>query len=100
MVDLEFSEEAWKAESNGAHFSVLSVATTTPVTADPADQIPTQPEPRPPRSPELCPQRPRPGELTRIVVMMSVLFASVSETLMSRLVEFMAKVLLEYQIPI
>lgn len=38
--------------------------------------------------------------LTRIVVTMSVLFASVSETLISRLVEFMAKVLLEYQIPI
>lgn len=35
-----------------------------------------------------------------MVVMTSVLFASVSETLMSRLVEFMAKVLLEYQIPI
>ena len=39
-------------------------------------------------------------DLTRIVVTMRVLFASVSETLISRLVEFMAKVLLEYQIPI
>lgn len=39
-------------------------------------------------------------DLTRMVVTMSVLFASVSETLISRLVEFIAKVLLEYQIPI
>lgn len=39
-------------------------------------------------------------DLTSIVVTMSVLLASVSETLMSRLVEFIAKVLLEYQIPI
>lgn len=39
-------------------------------------------------------------ELTSMVVTMSVLLASVSETLMSRLVEFIAKVLLEYQIPI
>lgn len=63
-------------------------------------RIPTQPEPCQQPSPELCPQHLRPDELTRIVVMMSVLFASVSETLISRLVEFMAKVLLEYQIPI
>lgn len=39
-------------------------------------------------------------QLTRMVVMMSVLLASVSETFISRLVEFMARVLLEYQIPI
>lgn len=38
--------------------------------------------------------------LTSIVVTMSDLFANVSETLISRLVEFIAKVLLEYQIPI
>lgn len=40
------------------------------------------------------------SDLTRIVVTMRLLFASVSETLISRLVEFIAKVLLEYQIPI
>ncbi len=39
-------------------------------------------------------------DLTSMVVTMSVLFASVSETLISRLVEFIARVLLEYQIPI
>lgn len=44
--------------------------------------------------------KPLQRKLTSIVVTMSVLFASVSETLISRLVEFMAKVLLEYQIPI
>lgn len=44
--------------------------------------------------------KPLQRKLTSIVVTMSVLFASVSETLMSRLVEFIAKVLLEYQIPI
>lgn len=38
--------------------------------------------------------------LTSIVVTMSVLLASVSEALRSREVEFMASVLLEYQIPI
>lgn len=35
-----------------------------------------------------------------MVVTIRVLLARVSETLMSRLVEFMARVLLEYQIPI
>lgn len=35
-----------------------------------------------------------------MVVMMRVLLAKVSETLMSRLLEFMTRVLLEYQIPI
>ena len=38
--------------------------------------------------------------LTSMVVTMSVLLASVSDTLMSRLVEFMAKVLLENHTPI
>jgi len=38
--------------------------------------------------------------LTSMVVMMRLLLASVSETLMSRLVEFIIRVLLEYQIPI
>jgi len=39
-------------------------------------------------------------DLTNMVVTMSVLLASVSETLMSRLLEFMARVLLENQTPI
>lgn len=39
-------------------------------------------------------------EFTRIVVMMSVLLASVSDALRSRDVEFMTRVLLEYQVPI
>lgn len=39
-------------------------------------------------------------DLTRMVVTIRVLFASVSETLISRLVEFIARVLLEYQMPI
>lgn len=39
-------------------------------------------------------------EFTRIVVTMSVLLASVSDALRSRDVEFMTRVLLEYQVPI
>lgn len=38
--------------------------------------------------------------LTSIVVTISVLLASVSDALRSRDVEFMANVLLEYQVPI
>lgn len=94
MGDLESIEKAWKAESNGAHSGVLAVAMTAPVTAEPAE-LPCRVN-----SPELCPSISHPDQLTRMVVMMSVLFASVSETLISRLVEFMARVLLEYQIPI
>ncbi|TNN81743.1 hypothetical protein EYF80_008189 [Liparis tanakae] len=39
-------------------------------------------------------------DLTSMVVTVRVLFASFSETLISRLVEFIARVLLEYQTPI
>lgn len=49
------------------------------------------------------PQRDYPEEncdLTSMVVTVRVLFASFSETLISRLVEFIARVLLEYQTPI
>lgn len=69
---------------------------TATVTAEPAETDPNTAGAVSPTQPRTL----RPEQLTRMVVTMSVLLASVSETLMSRLVEFMAKVLLEYQIPI
>lgn len=63
-------------------------------------QITTRPEPASLTTQNFALSGSEMHDLTRIVVTMSVLFASVSETLISRLVEFIAKVLLEYQIPI
>lgn len=95
---LAFEENFCQAESNHARFGVLSVAMTAIVAAELAETNHNMP-----CAASLTTQNSALSgmyDLTRIVVTISVLFASVSETLISRLVEFIAKVLLEYQIPI
>lgn len=97
---LAFEENFRQPESNHACFGVLSVAMTATLTAELAETNHNTAWAASLKTQNSALSGSEMHDVTRIVVTMSVLFASVSETLISRLVEFIAKVLLEYQIPI